>query len=144
MRALQSRDVVMLGYLPVMAAISWLIPEPSWPWISTVAARMYGAPSRKNALHIARLLRARASELDPACIAAGLAANYHLARLQLLRCHRKGSWCPAASVVGLEHVERALGARQGAILWVAPFVFTHLITKMALNQAGLRVSHLSR
>lgn len=144
MPALRARDVVMLGYLPTMAAISWLIPEPLWPRISAGASRLYRAPSRKNALHIARLLRAQASELVPARIAAGLAANYHLARMQLLRCHRKGSWRPAASVVGLEHVARALGARQGAILWVAAFVFTHLITKMALNQAGLQVSHLSR
>ncbi len=134
----------MLGYLPALAAISWLTPESFWTSASTATSRMYLAQSRKDALRIGHLLAGRANEVDPHQIAAGLAGNHHLARLQLLRCYRWDSWRPAMSVSGLEHIERALAVRRGAILWVAPFVFTHLVTKMALNQAGVRVSHLSR
>lgn len=134
----------MLGYLPAMAAISWLTPESFWTRASIAASRMYRAQSRVNALQITRLLAGRANELDPTKVAAGLAANYYLARLQLLRCYRRDSWQPTMSVSGLDHAQRALAAGRGAILWVAPFIFSSLVTKMALHQAGLEVSHLSR
>lgn len=134
----------MLGYLPAIAAISWLTPESFWIASSTAASRMDSAQGRKDALHIARILGGRVDEIDPAHTAAGLAVNYHVARMQFLRCYHRDSWRPAISVSGLERIEHALAERRGAILWVAPFVFTHLVTKMALNQAGVKVSHLSR
>lgn len=82
--------------------------------------------------------------LDAERIAAALAANFHQTRLQMLRCHRFGSWRPRIAFEGREHVERALAAGRGGILWVAPFVFSDLVTKMALHRQGLSVSHLSR
>ena len=71
-------------------------------------------------------------------------ANARLAKLLVLRVRRPGGWCPRLRLEGEEHLQRALGAGHGAILWVAPFVFAPLGTKMVLHHAGHAVSHLSR
>lgn len=141
------RDLFLLGYLPAMTLIAWLLPEASWPSICAAATRMSGAVRRKRRLdapHIEGLLAGRASAADADRIAAGVAAHYHETRLQTLRCHRFGSWRPRITLVGGEHVREALEAGKGGILWVAPFVFGDLVTKMAFHRAGFRVTHLSR
>jgi len=70
-------------------------------------------------------------------------ACYFEGRLQCLRSYAPGGWRPSIHLVGREHVERALAAGRGAILWVTPMAFNDLVTKMAFSAAGFRVSHLS-
>ena len=45
---------------------------------------------------------------------------------------------------GREHLDEALGRGKGCVLWVAHFVFAPNIAKLALHDAGYKVSHLSR
>lgn len=142
----QRRDLLLLGYLPVMALLAWLTPEAAWPRICASAARFSGFAGQKrdeNARQIARLLAGRVPEGDTDRITAGIAAHHHHARLQLFRSYRFDSWRPRMTLIGRQHVEQALAARSGAVLWVAPFVYNSLVTKMALHQAGFAVSHLT-
>jgi lauroyl/myristoyl acyltransferase len=61
-----------------------------------------------------------------------------------MRLYAPWGWRPRLRLVGRENIEHALAAGKGAILWVAPMVCKDLVAKMALHQAGYRVSHLSR
>lgn len=61
-----------------------------------------------------------------------------------MRCHRPGSWQPACRIEGGEHIEAALAEGRGALLWVMPFRYSDLISKIALHRNGYDVSHLSR
>jgi lauroyl/myristoyl acyltransferase len=140
------RDLLLLGYLPVMALIAWVVPDATWLPICTRLARLSGrAGSRRdeNTRRIARILSDRASPNLAARIAADIGAHHHHARLQLLRCYRSPAWRPAITLVGREHIDAALTARTGAVLWNAPFVYNNLVTKMALHGAGFAVRHLS-
>lgn len=140
------RDVLLLGYLPVVALLSWLLPEATWPSLCAAAARLSGYAGRKraeNTRHIARLLAARVSSDGAASIAAEIGAHHHHTRLQLFRCYRFDSWHPCIELIGREHLEAALEAGAGGILWLAPFVYGTLVTKMAVHRAGFALSHLS-
>ncbi len=74
----------------------------------------------------------------------GYFANRPLSKLHALRCRRFPDWRPRTRVEQAGRIEEALGAGNGVILWVAPFVFGPLATKMALHRAGLAVVHLAR
>jgi lauroyl/myristoyl acyltransferase len=142
----QQRDLLLLGYLPMMALIAWLTPEAAWPNLCAAAARISGYAGHKrgeNARQIARLLAGRLAKGDADRIAAGIGAHHHQARLQVFRSYRFDAWRPRMMLIGREHVEQALAARRGAVLWVAPFAYSSLVTKMALHQSGFAVSHLT-
>ena len=65
--------------------------------------------------------------------------------MQILALHRPGQrWRPEIRWHGFANVDAALALGSGAILWVSDFVYSSLITKMAFDQAGVAVSHLSR
>ena len=53
-------------------------------------------------------------------------------------------WERSVALEGVEHVEDALRAGRGAILWVHPCVSSNLVVKQALHGAGLPLVHLSR
>ncbi len=71
-------------------------------------------------------------------------ATGHEARLYGLREYRPWTRPPHIRVTGTRIVEEGLAAGNGVILWVAPFVYASLITKIAFHEAGFGVSHLSR
>lgn len=48
------------------------------------------------------------------------------------------------SMAGRQHIDRAIDAGRGAILWICPTACSDLIAKMGIAQAGFSVAHLSR
>ena len=82
---------------------------------------------------------ARAREIVKERIALG-----HESRLYGLRDHARRTPRHEIDLAGRERIDRALEQGRGAILWVGRFVFASLIAKMALHEAGIPVSHLSR
>lgn len=128
--------------------VSWLLPIDELSATARKIRRMRGEQangSHRINLIVARVLseyisRQRADEID-----VDWRARILEARMQILALHRPGrSWQPKIQMHGLEHLEAALGAKSGALLWVSDFVYSSLITKMAFCQAGYGVSHLTR
>jgi hypothetical protein len=64
--------------------------------------------------------------------------------LQVLKCYRPGRWQPRVAPANFEHVDAALRAGRGVLLWVAHGFHGHLGAKVGFASAGLAVSHLSR
>jgi len=64
--------------------------------------------------------------------------------VQVLRSYLPGGWRPHLRVNGREHIDAGLARGHGVILWVGLFVSSNIVTKMALADAGYRVTHLSR
>ena len=106
-----------------------------------------GAPGADDLRHRARLGAILAGRLTPAEIdrihAASLAART-VRNLQFLRCHHPRGWQPECTIVGGEHLSRALALGRGAILWVTPFAYASIATKATLHRHGLPLTHLSR
>jgi lauroyl/myristoyl acyltransferase len=54
------------------------------------------------------------------------------------------NWRPRFEITGRQFLDQALADGQGVVLWVAHFSFSSLFTKMALSEAGYKLSHISR
>ncbi len=137
-----------MGLLPLLALLAWATPESAWPTLADrLAGLQIGLRDARASDEIGRLeavVGDRALGLSaPECWRRQLTNKYH-AWLLLLRCYWRRGWWPCVRLEGGEEIAAALDAGKGAILWVAPFVFSDLITKLALAEAGHRVSHLSR
>jgi lauroyl/myristoyl acyltransferase len=132
--------------LLVMAPASWLLSiDRLWPvarnlrdW--TARRRILPGPGQAVIAQVLAVTPAQASEI------LWTSRNRMLeAQLQILALTRPGRrWRPAIRVHGLANLEAALERRSGAILWVSDFIYGTLITKMALQQAGFPLIHLSR
>jgi lauroyl/myristoyl acyltransferase len=139
------------GALAARVAMAWLtsalLPRRFWrPLTLTIGkAGVWLRPAWRSA-ELARLdrylgpgdWRARQQMLAD-CIAFG-----HEARLLGLREHWPGNRAHDIRITGEAVLRDALASGKGVILWVAPFVFASLVTKMGLHAAGYSVSHLSR
>ena len=64
--------------------------------------------------------------------------------MQVFRCHAPMRLEPDISIEVEAHLETALAAGRGAILWDSHFYFASLITKMGLYRSGYRLHHISR
>jgi lauroyl/myristoyl acyltransferase len=141
-------DLVALGQIVLGTVIVWTLPERRWEWLTgaIVRARMRCQPgwADEQKAHLLKFLERCDLPAPLEAILESYFANRRLSKLQALRCRHPGGWHPRIGLEGREHVEGALAAGRGAILWVAPFVFGPLVTKMAFHQAGFAVSHLSR
>lgn len=135
----------MLVRLPLEWPLACVLPEHALRRLALSAAR------RWRVERMARLLPRAAALVGSRTLAAPLAecmealqCNFVLREFMTLRCWRPGGWRPDLRLEGRDHLDRALVRGQGAILWSGPFVFTGLMSKIALHQAGVAVSHLSR
>jgi lauroyl/myristoyl acyltransferase len=63
--------------------------------------------------------------------------------MEILREHAPWGWRARISVVGREHIDEALAAGRGAVLWYCPFAHADVVFKRGLHEAGYRVNHLS-
>lgn len=140
------RDLYLLVYIPAITLFAWLLPERWWWPFCRGLARLSLFVKRKATTYrskLTELLGGRRLDVEVDEVARAYLANNHLRYLQGMRCYAPHGWRPHIRLVGREHIERALAAGKGAILWGAPMASRDLVAKMALHEAGFRVSHLS-
>jgi KDO2-lipid IV(A) lauroyltransferase len=141
-------DMRALAQLPASFAAAWLLPESRLEWLAALSSRRN--PERTRARTDRRTAWACAlvgERMPPEQVRAAVEqSNVHqsLLQLQLLRCLRPLPWRPRTELVGREHLNAALAAGRGAILWLGPCIHTTLAVKVAFAAAGYAVSHLSR
>jgi lauroyl/myristoyl acyltransferase len=134
--------VSMILLLPA----AWLLPERLWAPLCRARIALSSLTGAGAVKRTAKTVRKALGETDVArshAVIRGLKAAVHEMRMQDLRGWRPGGWDPQISVEGEEHLKAALAGGKGAVLWLAPFVFNSLPTKIALHRKGYRVSHLS-
>lgn len=146
--AISFSDLAVVIGLPVLLAVSWLLPKRLWYGfcraVAPLTMRMIASDSRALCAIMRRTLGGQGTSLSPDAILHELANEHLLSLLQLLRDYLPGGWNPEIHADGLSHVEAALESGRGAILWVGFTVHADLVAKMAFCRAGLRVHHLSR
>ncbi len=141
------RDLVLVGSLSGLAILAWCLPERYWDRLCRGLVRIQPWRNRGERLvrfgYAAALAGRRPGPTADACARAHL-ANVYRERLHLLACHRPAGQPTRPRLDGRAHLEAAIGEGKGVILWVGPFLFSDLLTKVALHDAGFAVSHLSR
>lgn len=136
--------------LLALAPIAVCIGERHWPAVCRAIVRVMplgrvGLLRRRQTAAGLRLAHAGAVEdgaIDAAC--AELDAHRLELRLQILRDLLLRNWRPDVRVEGIAHLEAALAAGHGAILWIARFAFADTVVKIGLHRAGYPPAHLSR
>jgi lauroyl/myristoyl acyltransferase len=141
-------DAKLAAALPLLWMFALTVPERRW---RALCHRLESIRAGINASEVKRVGRAaeriiggsRASfERRAFALEAAAGATEH--NLQVLRSRSRAGWNPLLQLEGAEHLDSALAAGRGAVLWVAHFCFHALATKKALCDAGYRVWHLSR
>ena len=141
------KDLALLGSLAALAPLAWYLPERHWPSFCAGLVRSHAWRCRSERLARFGYVDALSSTwpgLTATVCARRQRANIYRERLQLLRCYRSDGGPPSLRLDGREQLAAVLAGGRGAILWVGPFVFSDLLTKIALHDAGFAVSHLSR
>lgn len=150
--AWNSDDLVIAGSLAALLPAAWLLREAVWPGLCRLIARMPLLVDRKSLARTAQAIERCLPGADARRalrIAQDLQAAVYELRLQNLRAWRPAGvrgagWRPRVSLTGMEHLDDALAAGRGAILWVGHFAFNSNITKMALADRGRPFAHMSR
>lgn len=142
------KDIAVLFGLPVLFAFAWFVPQNLWPKLCAAMAGFYTrftSAGRREELdqRIRGLVGARPLARPPGEIPAAVAVADLRMLLAQLRLYRPLARGPSFELEGLEHLDEARARGKGAILWVGNFVAGGLFAKMALRQAGHRVTHLS-
>jgi lauroyl/myristoyl acyltransferase len=137
-------DLSTLALLPFCFLVAWCSPEPCWRYVAQGLARL--RPSEATCLrrHIRAVVGPRRLAMPIDVVAQAYLANLPLPKLQTLRLNAPHGWRPRIRLEGREHIEQALADGRGAILWVAPFLFASLVSKIALHQSGFAVANLQR
>ena len=144
---IDGKDLALLGSLASLAILAWCVPQRHWHRLSSSVAGMQPwrwRPDRLRGFEYVKACTRVHPGLGADACARAHRANIYLERLLLLACYPSGHWRPEVRLDGCAQIEATLAAGKGAIFWVAPFVFSDLLTKVALHDAGLEVSHLSR
>jgi lauroyl/myristoyl acyltransferase len=126
--------------------LAWSLPEKYYPTVAHEFAEVVVRLSRRRAQRLCRnreLVDNRNPPEETNAFYTRYIVNHILEKFFLLRCHHPDGWHPEVSVKGRKHIERALTLGKGVILWVVPFRFSSLVTKIAIRREGFRVSHLS-
>ncbi len=147
-RRLTRTDVFELMAIAVLGPSAWLLPERvAWWPVSrllslAIAHARPGITASRRAM-LQRALGPHRGDHDLGRLRVDVMATYMEERLGILRAYRPGGWRPRLALEGREHLDAALAAGRGALLWMAPFSYADLVTKMALHEAGVAVTHLS-
>lgn len=147
-KRLTRTDLFEVAAIAVLGPAAWLLPEEQawWPvslLLSFAIARFWPETTRLREQMLASALGPRAAAYDLGRLRVDVMATYMEERLEILRAYRPGGWRPRLALEGREHLDAALAAGRGAVLWTSPFSYADLVTKMTLHDAGYAVSHLS-
>ena len=140
-------DIGNLVGLPILTLISWILPAAGAPHFCRAAARMNAAMLTSDRQRLIRQIDAligdRPLPLDAHEILDAVAAEDLLSLMNVLRTHRSRTWRGDVEVFGLEHLNNALAAGNGAVLWRAHFAHYAIPYYTALVDKGFTYTHFS-
>jgi lauroyl/myristoyl acyltransferase len=147
--AIIRRDLYVICSLLALAPIALCVRQRHWPAICGALARvvLVGRSQRRRTEAGIRLAfggndLAGYRSIEAVC--RNLEAHELELRCQILRDLLPGAWRPEIRIDGACHLDAALDAGHGAILWVSRFAFADTIAKIGLGRLGHPPVHLSR
>ena len=140
------KDVGLSAVIPAAALFAWSVPEAGQERFARRIARLRKGSSRERA-ELAPLIQSIAGAdrfgMQPERIVEAYFANVYLMQLITLRYSLFGDWRPATILDGRAHIDSALAAGKGAILWSAPSTFVSLPRLYGLSRVGFKVCQLA-
>lgn len=145
---ISGRDLLQAVTLLMMVPVALIVPKSRWPENCRMMSR-FGANFRisqvsKIAATLAAFRQSEETAVDSMDSYCRCLEMYWENRLQIVDQNLRKRWHPKIGLTGENHLNSALDARRGAILWVSPFAFSDLVVKIGLAQADYKIAHLSR
>lgn len=141
-------DAKLAAALPLLWMFALTIPERRWRTLShrleSIRASINASDLERVGRTAERIISGSHASFQRRAFALEAAAGATEHNLQVLRSRSRRGWNPLLQLEGTAHLDSALAAGRGAVLWVAHFCFHALATKKALCDAGYQVWHLSR
>jgi predicted LPLAT superfamily acyltransferase len=136
-------SALLLHLLPIVLRN----PPEAWPAKAREVSRDLHRYFRRELFPFTSRIPRRLTELaamEPEALSLELFAAYVLEKMEVLACGF-GRYDPTnLRLDGRGHLERALEAGKGAVLWCESSFSSSLLQKAAVASAGYRVHHLSR
>jgi hypothetical protein len=146
-RLVGSADLKILLKLPFGFLLAAGVPERAWAdtcdSMVRLSRRLHPGRAARETAAIQEITRDAGFAMAAPAIHHRLQCNIRLNQLYYFASWKPRGWRADIHLEGRGHLDDALAAGRGAILWVAPFVFASLVAKRALHEAGFRVHHLS-
>jgi lauroyl/myristoyl acyltransferase len=138
-RLVTRRDLRETALQAILFAGAALLPERAWAPLCRATSGVRLARHRQRQLPAFReaIAAVLGPEADAEAIHAAWREELHRRRLALFREAAGRGGGAAHRVLGREHLDAALAAGRGAILWPAPFLHQSLNGKRALAEAGI-------
>jgi lauroyl/myristoyl acyltransferase len=139
-------DFGKLGMLVTGTALALFVPSSYWiPASRSIAAalatlRVGGREERERRIPETLL---QLLDVSPDSAAAIFEANHLIESAQFMRHYLPWRWRPSVTLTGKEHLDTALAAGHGGVIWVANFASYNLVPKLALARHGYALAHLS-
>lgn len=133
--------------LTLAVLVSWLLPPSRWDPLlrrAVAAERRVASGPFLQRIELIRETGGPQLAARAEAIAIGSEVNRRLKQCHYLASYRSEGWPERLAIDGLEHLHAALARGHGAVLWFMPFVFTPLLAKRTLAEAGIAIHHLSR
>lgn len=141
-------DAKLAAALPLLWMFALTIPERRWRALchrlESIRASINASDLKRVGGTAERVIGGPHASFERRAFALQAAAGATEHNLQVLRSRSRRGWNPVLQLEGATHLDSALAAGRGAVLWIAHFCFHALATKKALCNAGYRVWHLSR
>jgi lauroyl/myristoyl acyltransferase len=141
-------DAKLAAVLPLLWIFALTIPERRWRVLchrlESIRAGISASDLKRVGRAAERIIGGSSASFDRRAFAVEAAAGATEHNLQVLRSRSRVGWNPVLQLEGAAHLDSALAAGRGAVLWVAHFCFHALATKKVLCDAGYRLWHLSR
>lgn len=141
-------DLRLVCELPLLWVLALVRPERTWHRlcyrIESAKARLALSDPATVAAVAMRVLGPSRPSFDARAFAIDVAAGRSEHHMQIMRCRSPAGWTNAPVLRGQSHLDAALAAGRGVVLWVAHFCFNALAAKKALHGAGYPVWHVSR
>ncbi|MGA9428514.1 MAG: lysophospholipid acyltransferase family protein [Xanthobacteraceae bacterium] len=136
-------DIFDTAKIAALTVVAWLVPPGLWRKVARATSSI-GRDDRSGPAY-QRNLAHKYSQSDIAALRRRRRTYLRELKFQILGLIGPWrSWHPHIHLVGTANLQKALEAGRGAILWVTDTVFSTLVTKMALHDAGYQVLQLSR
>jgi lauroyl/myristoyl acyltransferase len=147
--AVTRRDVYAVLSLLTLVPVALCIGHRHWGAICRVLTRvMFAGRSSRKRTQAGLRIAFGAEELTGhgllQTVCRDLDAHRQELRLQIIRDLLFRDWRPEIRVDGGSHLDEALAAGRGAILWVSRFAFADTVAKIGLWREGYPPVHLSR
>ena len=135
-------DLVTTATLAMCAPVAWLLPDKGIKAFCRGLARLHIALRGSKAGALRGHPAVRRLDVDAATLERQFVATVYEETCYTLREHRKGGWRPSIELRGREHIDKALKAGRGVILWVSPSSYAELVVKKALFEADIPLVNL--